>query len=323
LGEIKLKKIFKRTLIIIPLILIALVSFVVLSSYFEHRKLIAEEKEKYPAPGKLVEVEDTKIHVYAEGQGEQTLVFLSGLGTVSPYYDFKALFEKLAADYRIAVVERAGYGWSEISSSDRDLKTVLQETRTALKHAGEKAPYVLFPHSLAGLEAIYWANLYPEEVEAIIGLDPLVPGYVEKTEEKPSLSPLITVMTRTGLVRNQPDVFNNNFVAVKKGHLTEKEAEIARTIFYRRVQTKNMWEEVDMVTKNSQIVAEQTKSKVPFYAFTSAKNEEEYWQDSINNYVKATNGESFILDADHYIHLDYPELIAEKSKEIIGKTIID
>ncbi|MFW6281180.1 MAG: alpha/beta hydrolase [Halanaerobium sp.] len=313
-----MKKIIKRILIIAPLILIALVSFIVLSSYFEHKNLIAEEKEKYPAPGKLVEVNETKIHVYGEGQGDQTLVFMSGLGTSSPYYDFKVLFEKLSDDYRIVVVERAGYGWSEISSADRDLETVLHETRTALKLAGEKAPYVLFPHSLAGLEAIYWANRYPDEIKTVIGLDPLVPGYIEQTEEKPSLSPLITVLTRTGLVRNQPDVFNNNFEAVKKGLLTAKEAEIARTIFYRRVQTKNMWEEVDMVESNSQLVSEQKRSGIPFYAFISSENEKELWQNSINSYAKKTNGQTFILNGSHYIHLDKPELIAEKTKEIIN-----
>ncbi|TDQ01671.1 pimeloyl-ACP methyl ester carboxylesterase [Halanaerobium saccharolyticum] len=316
-----MKKNIKRVLIIVPLILIALVSFIVINSYFEHRKLIAEEKEKYPAPGQMVEVNGTKLHIYAEGEGKQTLVFMSGLGTVSPYYDFKVLFEKLAADYRIAVVERAGYGWSEISSTDRDLKTVLNETRTALKLSGEKAPYILFPHSLAGLEAIYWANLYPEEIEAIIGLDPLVPGVVEKSEEGPFLSPVITFLTRTGLVRHQPEVFDNNFEAAKKDLLTAKEAQIARTIFYRRVQTKNMWKEVDMVTANSKTVSEQGKLEIPFSAFISSQNEKDYWQESITSYARATNGQTFILDGSHYIHLDYPELIAEKSKEIIEKTI--
>jgi len=316
-----LKNILKKIIIIVPIILIALVSFIVLSSYLEHRELIAEEKAKYPAPGKLVSVDETNIHVYAEGQGKQTLVFMSGLGTVSPYYDFKVLFEKLSDDYRIAVVERAGYGWSEISSEARDLKTVLNETRTALKLAGEKAPYVLFPHSLAGLEAVYWSNLYPEEVKAVIGLDPLMPGFIEESEEGPVLSPLISILTRTGLVRNQPEVFSNNFHAAKKGLLTEKEAKIARTIFYRRVQTKNMWEEVDMVESNSKLAKKENKYKVPFYAFISSRNEEKSWQDSIVSYTKEADGEAFILDADHYIHLEQPEFIAEKSKEIIEKNL--
>jgi len=56
-----------------------------------------------------------KLHVYTKGEGDATLVFMSGLGTSSPVYDFKILYNKLSDDYRIAVVERAGYDWSDIS----------------------------------------------------------------------------------------------------------------------------------------------------------------------------------------------------------------
>lgn len=317
----KNKKLFKWSLIAIPILLIVFITFIIGSSYLEHRNLVKEEKKEFPAPGTLVDVNNdgNKLHVYTKGEGDKTLVFMSGLGTSSPVYDFKVLFDKLARDYRIVVVERAGYGWSEISSSSRDIDTVLKETRQALKLAGEEGPYVLFPHSMAGLEALYWANLYPEEVEVIIGLDPLVPEYNLETEEKPSLSYLITFLTRSGLVRHQPDVFNNNFQAVKKGILTEKESKIARTIFYRRVQTKNMWEEVDMLEANSKKVLEEGKPEIPFHAFISAENEKDFWKESIIDYTKATEGKHFILDGGHYIHLDYPELIAEKSREIIAE----
>jgi len=316
-----MKKIFKWSLIAIPILLIVFITFIIGSSYLEHRNLVKEEKKEYPAPGTLVDDNNdgNKLHVYTKGEGDKTLVFMSGFGTSSPVYDFKVLFDKLAKDYKIAVVERAGYGWSDISSSSRDIDTVLKETRQALKIAGEEGPYVLFPHSMAGLEALYWANLYPEEVEAIIGLDPLVPEYNLETEENPSLSYLITFLTRSGLVRNQPDVYNNNFPAVKKGLLTEKETKIARTIFYRRVQTKNMWEEVNMLEGNAKKVLEEGKPQIPFYAFISAENEKDLWKESIIDYTKKTGGKHFILDGGHYIHLDYPEVIAKKSREIIKK----
>jgi hypothetical protein len=32
---------------------------------------------------------------------------------------------------------------------------------------------------MSGLEAIYWAQKYPDEVIAIIGLDPTTPGSIE------------------------------------------------------------------------------------------------------------------------------------------------
>lgn len=307
----------------ILLLLILGIMFIIGSSYFKHRALVEQEKEEYPAPGKLVDVNDDgdKLHVYAEGEGSETLVFMAGLGTSSPVYDFKVLYNKLSKDYRIAVIERAGYGWSDINSSPRDLDTVLEETRKALRLAGESPPYVLFPHSMAGLEALHWANLYPEEVKAIIGLDVMVPGYIEQTEDKTSLSPIITFLARSGLMRSGPDIFEKNFVAMKKGHLTEEEAEIAKTIFLRRVQTKNMREEVDMIETNSQILSEQGKPDVPFYAFISTDNEEEWWRESIISYAEAIDGEYSILDGHHYIHLDYPEIIAEKSRKFIEKTI--
>ncbi|MFW6361681.1 MAG: alpha/beta fold hydrolase [Spirochaetota bacterium] len=280
-----------------------------------------QEKESYPAPGTLVEVNDRgdKLHVYAEGDGEETLVFMAGHGTASPVFDFKVLYEKLSKDYRIAVVERAGYGWSDITSSPRDIDTVLAETRRALQLAGETPPYVLFPHSMAGLEALYWAALHPEEVEAIIALDALVPGYIEQTEEEKSMSRMITFLARSGLIRSGPDIFETNFHAMKKGLLTEEEAEIAKTIFFRRVYTKNMWAERKMLNSNSQTVATQGKPDVPYYAFISAENEEAWWQDSITSYAEAIGGEYAVLEAGHYIHLDRPELIAEKSREFIEK----
>ena len=47
---------------------------------------------------------------------------------------------------------------------------MLNEVRQGLSLAGESGPYILFPHSMSGLEAVYWAQQYPDEVTAIIGL---------------------------------------------------------------------------------------------------------------------------------------------------------
>ncbi|OWZ85035.1 alpha/beta fold hydrolase [Natranaerobius trueperi] len=316
-----MKKIFKWILVGVPILLIMGITFIVGGSYLEHRELLTQEKEDYPAPGTIVEINDNgdKLHVYSEGEGKKTLIFMSGFGTSSPVYDFKALYKKLSNDYRIVVVERAGYGWSDITSSCRDIDTVLEETRTALELSGESPPYVLFPHSVAGLEAIYWANLYPKEVKAIIGLDPLTPDYYEKTKEDPPLSRVITLLARTGLMRNQPNVFRDNFPAMEKGHLTEEEAKIAETIFFRRVQTKNMWEEASYLSDNSQTVSEFKKPDSPFHVFISSENEEKYWSECLISFAEETEGEHFVLDAGHYIHLDKPELIAEKSRDLIEK----
>ncbi|MFP4456634.1 MAG: hypothetical protein ACLFPS_03170 [Clostridia bacterium] len=59
--------------------------------------------------------------------------------------------------------------------------------------------------------------------------------------------------------------------------------------------------------------------ELPFYVFISDENEEKYWRRSLSFYSEATGGEYFLLNVGHYIHLDKPKLIAEKSRKIIEK----
>ncbi len=69
----------------------------------------------------------------------------------------------MSVDYRTVVVEKAGYGYSDVSDISRDIDTILEETREALTQAGEEGPYILYPHSMSGIEALYWAQKYPDE----------------------------------------------------------------------------------------------------------------------------------------------------------------
>lgn len=315
------RRILTRAAIGLAVALLVGAIVVVGGSYLDHRRLVELEKELYPAPGTLVSVgaeagPDHLLHVYAEGAGDPTLVFLSGFGTSAPFFDFKPLFTKLSEDYRIAVVERAGYGWSDITSRPRNLQTVLEDTRTALQRAGEAPPYVLFPHSLAGLEATYWAQQYPDEVEAIIGLDPLVPGYHEATGEDASLSPLITFLARTGMMRSGPDVFARNFPAMVEGRLTEEEAAAAESIFMRRTNTPDMWAEARALAGNAALVREGGPPGVPFHAFVS-NEQPQAWTDAIAAYTRQTGGDYHVLDAGHYLHVQKPGVIAEESEAII------
>ena len=104
------------------------------------------------APGILVPVNDTQMHVYhAPCKTKRTgasIVLLSGWGTPCPTYDFKPLWELLASRYDVAVVERPGYGWSGRTELSRDVATMVDETRIALHRAGISEPFVVTAHSI-------------------------------------------------------------------------------------------------------------------------------------------------------------------------------
>ncbi len=323
-----MKKILKWIVIgfgaLLILLIVGLV-FIVQSSSREHNQLIQEEKAAYPPPGVMVDIDNdgNEQHVYSEGEGEVTLVFLSGLGTCCPVFDFQTLYSRLSDDYRITVVERPGYGWSDITSDPRDIDTLLNETRTALQLAGESPPYVLFAHSMAGLEAIYWSVRYPDEVLAIVGLDAVTPNFAAQSEP-PSFSPVITFLSRTGMMRSRPDVCQDNFPAIREGHLTAEEIESACALFFRRTHTDNMQAEADTIQTNAQIVSERGKPDVSLYFFIAGGKGDEGdddWEDQLIAYVEAVGGQHLTLDAGHYIHLFAPEQIAEESRAFIESVI--
>ena len=55
--------------------------------------MLRKNKDLYGTPlGQLVEVDGHNMSIYTEGEGEHTIVFMSGWGTTSPILDFKCLY---------------------------------------------------------------------------------------------------------------------------------------------------------------------------------------------------------------------------------------
>lgn len=160
-----------KVLKIVFVSLAALVLLVSVSVFIYHHYQLNKEAALLKEKGTLVDVDGKKMNVYQEGSGKDTFVFMSGSGIAAPAYEMKGLYSKFSKENKIAVVDRAGYGYSEVSHDDRDIDTVLEQTRKALMKSGNKPPYILMPHSISGIEAMYWAQKYPKEIKAIIAMD--------------------------------------------------------------------------------------------------------------------------------------------------------
>lgn len=292
-------------------------------STLHHQIQVEKEAKIYSPPGRLVEINDKLLHVYQEGQGNQTLVFMAGHGTINPALDFKPLWVKLVDDYRIAVVEKFGYGWSEPSKSPRDLDTMLEETRKALDTAGESPPYVLFPHSMSGLEAVYWAQKYPGEVKAIIGLDPLTPEVVEILPE-PNLVQMyaMALISRTGISRTMPDAdVEKNFPLLKSDSLTEEEKQSYLRVFYRSAYSNDVLREVHALHSNARKAgANEFPQQIPMYFFISTEKDAEVsgWKATlVDDLAKIQHGKYLEVEADHYLHYEQSAVIAEEARAFL------
>ncbi|MFU2012407.1 alpha/beta fold hydrolase [Bacillus pseudomycoides] len=196
--------------------------------------------------GTLVNFNNKKINVYKEGSGEDTYVFMSGSGIAAPVYELKGLYSKFSKENKIAVIERAGYGYSEAFHDDRDIDTMLEQSREALIQSGNKPPYVLVPHSISGIEAIYWAQKYPNEVKGIIALDIGLPK--QYVTHKMNLVDSLKVrgfnlLTKMGVHRLFPSVTYNPEV-IRQSFLTEHEKEMYKALSYKQFFNNDMEQEL-------------------------------------------------------------------------------
>ena len=311
-----MKKILVKSLKVI-LIIFAIIVLLVIITFVRHKICSSNEKDLLTPLGDLVEVNGHNMSIYAEGDGYTTLVFMSGGGTCSPILDFKSLYSLLSKDYKIVVIEKFGYGFSDVVDENRDIDTILSETRMALDKAGIKGPYVLCPHSMSGLEALYWAQKYPQEVEAIVGLDMAVPGYYDEMNISIPIMKLGQYGAALGITRWIPSLAESD--AIKFGTLSDKEKEIYRALFYQRTATVTMINEAKVVKDNANVVKENGIPQLPMLLFISDGSggtgfTEEKWRSIPKEYITGSDNAIYIeLDCPHYVHdYEYEEI----SKEI-------
>lgn len=136
-------------------------------------------KVKYETHKITIEKESFNAYVFSPfGKKDlKTLVFL-------PSYtyplclpdDFSDLINELKEEFQIIVIEYYGYGASEDTHRPRTSENICYEIYNALKKLDVKS-YILIPHSISGLYALSYIDSYPDEVEAIIGIDMTLPCY--------------------------------------------------------------------------------------------------------------------------------------------------
>lgn len=122
-----------------------------------------------------------------EGLGSPTVVLQAGLGDGAA--SWRAIQERLAGVATSFAHDRPGYGGSPAAAGPRDPCASAATQRAALAAAGLRPPYVLVGHSLGGLYQYVYALRYPEEVAALVLIEPTHPDHWRRMQaEAPALA---------------------------------------------------------------------------------------------------------------------------------------
>lgn len=315
-----MKKVLKIIGKVLLWILGIIVGLVIISA-ITHNILKSMEKTKYKI-GQTINVEGKHMQAYVTGSGEKTIVLLSGLGTASPITDFMPLATRLSADYKVVILEYFGYGFSDTTKEERSNENIVNEIRLALKELKISGPYILLPHSISGVYAMYYAIHYPNEVEAIIGIDESIPNQT-KINKNANMSPNLTLLNTFGIIRDITYLLPSADDGMNKNNYYS-----AEQVKFKKMATAwnsaniSVINELNMVNTNTKELYDvKYPNDLPVLSFLS-KDTVDTDNEWLPLHEEVISNDAIqkiqMLNGGHYLHWTNADKIAEMTKEFIS-----
>ncbi|GLB26899.1 alpha/beta hydrolase [Lacrimispora xylanolytica] len=299
----------KKTLRITGKILVwilGIIAGLVIISALNHNISKSMEKNKYKI-GQTVHVDGKNMHAYV---------------TASPIADFMPLAERLSEDYKVVILESFGYGFSDTTKKERSNETIVNEIRSALKELEITGPYILMPHSISGVYSMYYEKNYPDEVEAIIGIDESVPNQT-KTDKNDNMSPNLTMLNTLGILRNLSYLSPSADDGMnKENYYSAEQVKLKKMATIWNSLNISVINEMNTVNANTKELYDvKYPNDLPVLAFLS-KDTEDTDQDWLSLHEELISNDKIqkveTLSGGHYLHWTNADKIAEMTKEFIS-----
>jgi pimeloyl-ACP methyl ester carboxylesterase len=118
----------------------------------------------------LVAIKNGKLHVIQTGSGANTVIIESGF--VSDMSEWRQTVAAIAKDAQVVIYSRAGNGQSPARNHALTLTESTQELGEMIQASKLKGPFIFVGHSYGGFIVRQYAAQHPEQVAALVLVDP-------------------------------------------------------------------------------------------------------------------------------------------------------
>jgi len=301
---------------ILKLLLIVCTGVFALGWIYE-KAAAARDDRRFQPPGRLLMVHGHHMHLNSQGRGSPTVVMDSGVGFHSP--DWHRIQQKLSEVTRVCTYDRLGYGWSDSALGSRTAFDAAYELHELLVKGGENAPYILVGHGYGALTMQFFASLYPEEVKALVLLDPL---HEEMIPLLPRSRDLVTdrFWDMTNLFFSKAGLHRWASRRVVEKNFSDLPLPV-RSVFqahYSRPQTlETAYYENLQLIESLRLMQDVRDIRAPIFVLSSGRSsflerggsEEVY--DQILQIHRKMGKHKLMEDSGHFIHHDQPDLVVQ------------
>lgn len=301
-------------------ILAALLTLAVIGAVYE-ALAARSDAQKHPAPGAVLDVDGVRLHIHCAGSGSSTVVLESGLGDSSLVW---AEVQHLLADrFRVCSYDRAGIAWSG-AGEEWDWQIGMRQLRGLLAAAGQRPPYVLVGHSSGVNYMRLYALLHPEEVAALVLVEPPI-----LAEVTPAMTGLlkgartgIGALSRLGVIRILGKL--NLMHLLSAGSIPPKQLVEAAGFVYGPGSIRAALREIaalpETIQQMNQLSVPGALGSIPVCVVAArpasgAPAALVQGQEAIA--ALSTRGWIVTAEGSHFIHYDHPELIVRAVQDAL------
>jgi pimeloyl-ACP methyl ester carboxylesterase len=289
--------------------------------------LILEQAEKSASVpyGQRIQTSAGSINVTRTGDTGPTIVLLNGLGTPAPALDFAPLIRELAG-YQLVTVEGFGYGYSDMTVRPRTIENISEELHEVLAKLEIKSPYTLMGHSLAGFSTLFYANKYPSEVSAVIGIDPTVPaGDAPMTGTDGSAGPSTSdyawahIPSTLGLIRwaaalGYGEPGGDNFTAAESQQMRQ----MTSWNFGSQAASDEAFRMGENAAKLRDLHYPATLPVLDFLSKDTMNEQADWFGAHERQLANVKRHELVVLDGAHYLHWTQSKAMAQKIRQFLS-----
>ena len=271
-----------------------------------------------------VEIDKQMMSYYVLGEGDKAAVFLSGWGTPSPFVDFVDIAKRLPEGFKGLIIEKFGYGFSELTTRKRSLQNIVEELEVLIKASGVEKPFIIVAHSLASIEALSYSIKNPDDVAGILLLDAGSPEYYAKIKPLLSIPKIQRFAGKIGLTglmldsSNGQNLLSGEANGYSKNEWSDEDRKyymgLLKSIVVDDYPSVNMLDELKLSQKNALLLSKnKVKLDIPIIALTAdmfGKQSEQWILSQKSMETWSTSFEwQLVPNSDHYIHHYQPELV--------------
>ncbi len=300
---------------------------------------LALDNQRYPPPGRLIDVGGHELHLHCTGEGNPTVILESAnMGWSLHWTKIQADLARLT---RVCSYDRAGFGWSERGPSPRTGRHIASELHTLLARARVSGPYILVGHSLGGFVVRLYYNSYKDDVVAMVLVDAHHERQFDEEEFRKFIAairtafPIIGAATTVGVTRLMltldvlPPLFAKQEESAPLEIRPMLRAGWARTRYFATMAD----EEASLEETASQVKRAGLLGDLPLVVVTATgptwwpdmpqdvdpSRFRHMWLNLQADLLKlSTNSRQVFADrSTHFANLDQPEMIVEQVRQLI------